>query len=250
MRASTGERLLRVCRRHQVSSSCPDCAFLPRRGRAARWFSPVLFAVAPRSLRNNRGLATLRVSGSPAALGGRGVGLFWAHRQCAVQVAPAAGACCRWHLSWSASLAARHRLSNSPTAERAQLQAQKEALFQAMLRDPGNLDITFAYADVSAKLGDNEAAVSALERMLLFNPNLPRVQLEIGALYFRMGSYEIARTYFEKARRSQPAGRGEGTHRELSRPDHRGCSARAAVRRLLLVRRRSTNRTPISQARR
>lgn len=90
------------------------------------------------------------------------------------------------------------------SAERAQLQAQKEALFQTMLRDPGNLDTTFSYADVSAKLGDNEAAVAALERMLLFNPDLPRVQLEVGALYFRMGSYEIARTYFEKAAAANP----------------------------------------------
>ena len=90
------------------------------------------------------------------------------------------------------------------SVERAQLQAQKDALFQRSLRDPGNLDTTFAYADVSAKLGDNEAAVSALERMLLFNPNLPRVQLELGALYFRMGSYDIARTYFERAAAANP----------------------------------------------
>src|SRR5215510_9622780 len=84
-------------------------------------------------------------------------------------------------------------------ADRATLQSRKDTLFQQMLREPANLDITFAYADVSAKLGDNEAAVAALERMLLFNPGLARVQLELGALYFRMGSYEIARTYFDKA---------------------------------------------------
>src|SRR5690242_8045576 len=73
-----------------------------------------------------------------------------------------------------------------------------------MLRQPANLDIAFAYADVSAKVGDNEAAVSALERMLVFNPNLPRVQLELGALYFRMGSYEISRSYFDKALAANP----------------------------------------------
>src|SRR5947209_12428327 len=88
--------------------------------------------------------------------------------------------------------------------ERGRLLAQKESLFQQMLRDPGNLDVTFTYADVSARLGDNEAAVSALERMLLFNPDLPRVQLELGALYFRMGSFEIARTYFDKAAANNP----------------------------------------------
>ncbi len=73
-----------------------------------------------------------------------------------------------------------------------------------MLRNPANLDATFAYADVSARLGDYEAAVSALERMLLFNPKLPRVQLELGALYFRMGSYDLARDYFAKAAAGNP----------------------------------------------
>jgi Tetratricopeptide repeat len=73
-----------------------------------------------------------------------------------------------------------------------------------MFRDPANLDVTFAYADLSARLGDYEAAVSALDRMLLFNPNLPRVQLELGALYYRMGSYELARDYFDKAAAANP----------------------------------------------
>ena len=86
----------------------------------------------------------------------------------------------------------------------ADLQAQKDALFQRMLRDPANLDVTFAYADVSARSGDYEAAVAALERMLLFNPDLPRVQLELGALYFRMGSYGIARDYFDRAAAANP----------------------------------------------
>lgn len=88
--------------------------------------------------------------------------------------------------------------------EKTKLEAQKEALFQKMLRNPANLDATFAYADVSARLGDYEAAVSALDRMLLFNPNLPRVQLELGALYFRMGSYDLARDYFAKAAAANP----------------------------------------------
>ncbi|HVH80273.1 MAG TPA: tetratricopeptide repeat protein [Stellaceae bacterium] len=95
----------------------------------------------------------------------------------------------------------------SPAAaeeNRAALEAQKDQLFQQMLANPANLDVAFAYADVSARLGDNEAAVSALERMLLFNPNLPRVDLELGALYFRMGSFEVAQTYFDKAAAGNP----------------------------------------------
>src|SRR5215471_9661127 len=35
--------------------------------------------------------------------------------------------------------------------------------------------------------------------MLLFNPNLPRIDLELGALYFRMGSFDLARDYLNKA---------------------------------------------------
>ena len=88
--------------------------------------------------------------------------------------------------------------------ERSRLEARKEALFQQMLRNPANLDVTFAYADVAARLGDYEAAVSALDRMLLFNPNLPRVELEIGALYFRMGSFDLARDYFARAAAANP----------------------------------------------
>lgn len=91
-----------------------------------------------------------------------------------------------------------------PSESGAALEARKEALFRQMLRNPANLDVTFAYADAAARSGDYEGAVSALERMLLFNPNLPRVQLELGALYFRMGSYDIARDYFAKAAASNP----------------------------------------------
>jgi tetratricopeptide (TPR) repeat protein len=101
-------------------------------------------------------------------------------------------------------IAASPAAKAQPADDPASLQARKTALFQQMLRDPSNLDVTFAYADVSAKLGDNEAAVAALERMLLFNPNLPRVDLELGVLYYRMGSFEAAQAYFDKARSFNP----------------------------------------------
>ena len=84
--------------------------------------------------------------------------------------------------------------------ERVKLETEKDQLFQQMYRDPANLDVTFAYADISARLGDYEAAVSALERMLLFNPNLPRVQLELGALYFRMVCLESCPDLFRQGR--------------------------------------------------
>jgi tetratricopeptide (TPR) repeat protein len=88
--------------------------------------------------------------------------------------------------------------------DRPRMLAEQDQLFQRMLREPGNLDVAFAYAAVSAKLGDNEAAATALERMLLFNPNLPWIDLELGALYLRMGSFDLARDYFNKALAANP----------------------------------------------
>ena len=69
--------------------------------------------------------------------------------------------------------------------------------FQEMLRQPSNLDVLFKFAMVAAQNGDIEGAISALERMLLVDPDLPRIRLELGVLYYRLGSYEVARTYLE-----------------------------------------------------
>lgn len=80
------------------------------------------------------------------------------------------------------------------------LTARRDALFAQTLQDPANLDVAFEYAMVSAQLGDYEGAIAALERILVFAPNLPRVQLELGALYYRIGATEMARTYFEAVR--------------------------------------------------
>jgi len=80
-----------------------------------------------------------------------------------------------------------------------QLLNQFDQTFKAMLANPADLDVTFRYAELAIQVGDFEAAISALERMLLFNPDLPRVRLELGVLYFRLGSYAVARSYLQRA---------------------------------------------------
>lgn len=84
-------------------------------------------------------------------------------------------------------------------AEDPVLLAQYNQLFARMLKDPANLDLMFEFASVAARLGRYEAAIGTLERMLLFNRDLPRVKLELGVLYFKLGSNEAARSYFEGA---------------------------------------------------
>lgn len=81
----------------------------------------------------------------------------------------------------------------------AAVQARRDELFKKMLADPSDLDVSFEYALLSARAGDLEAAVSTLERMLIFSPGLPRIQLELGALYYRLGAFETARGYFVEA---------------------------------------------------
>ena len=87
-----------------------------------------------------------------------------------------------------------------------QIQARREFLFNAMLQKPDDLDAAFEYAALSAQVGDIEAAISTLERMLIFAPGLPRLQLELGVLYYRLAAFETARSYFEaRDRRAERA---------------------------------------------
>jgi len=88
-------------------------------------------------------------------------------------------------------------LAQGPVDTTAEQQREYDATFQEMLNNPAILDILFKFATIATKTGDYEGAISALERMLLINPDLPRVRLELGVLYYRLGSYEVARTYFE-----------------------------------------------------
>lgn len=82
---------------------------------------------------------------------------------------------------------------------RAQDASEQQNLFQQMVRNPGNHEVTFAYVKVATARGDYEAAIGALERLLFYNPRLTRVKYELGALYFRLGSYEMAKRYFKEA---------------------------------------------------
>ncbi len=73
---------------------------------------------------------------------------------------------------------------------------EADLLFKRLLEKPNDLDAAFRYASIQSDLGDYEAAIGALERMLYYNPDLPRVKLELGVLYFHLHSYEMARSYF------------------------------------------------------
>ena len=86
--------------------------------------------------------------------------------------------------------------------------AEYDAAFQASQRNPADTATVLRYAAAAIKVNDLEGAISALERLLLISGDQPRVKLELGTLYYRLGSYEAARAYFDSARSSVLASYG------------------------------------------
>ncbi|MBY0381539.1 MAG: tetratricopeptide repeat protein [Xanthobacteraceae bacterium] len=85
------------------------------------------------------------------------------------------------------------------TPAAAQNAPYQDQLFQQMVRHPTDYELTYQYARVASENGDYEAAIGALERLLFYNPRLTRVKYELGSLYFRLGSFEMAKRYFHEA---------------------------------------------------
>lgn len=89
-------------------------------------------------------------------------------------------------------------LAGLPDAQGQTFTPEYRAAFEAMQTDPGNAEKALAFAQVAIETGDIEGALSALERLLIFNPDLPRIRVEIGILYFRLGSFEEARAQLRR----------------------------------------------------
>jgi Flp pilus assembly protein TadD len=101
-----------------------------------------------------------------------------------------------------APAAAPAQKTPEPTADQ---RAAYDKAFQATLEKPSDPETLARYADLAVKVGDIEGAISALERLLLIDANQPEVKLELGVLYYRLGSKEAALTYLEGARGSPEA---------------------------------------------
>ena len=76
---------------------------------------------------------------------------------------------------------------------------EQQRLFERMVQQPTDYDATMAYVRVATERGDYEAAIGALERLLYYNPHLALVKYELGTLYFRLRSFEMAKRYFREA---------------------------------------------------
>lgn len=95
--------------------------------------------------------------------------------------------------------AAAEQIGIAPPGTASIVQLDYETLFRQMYKSPSNLDANFKFTEQAVARGDYEAAIGALERILFFNPNLPQVKFELGILYFKLGSFEVARGYLQDA---------------------------------------------------
>ena len=86
----------------------------------------------------------------------------------------------------------------------AKVQEQRDAVFKKMFADPTNLTLLFEYANLSILVGDLEAAIGVFEQMLIYDNELPRIRLELGVLYFRLGAFALANTYLKSVKEFNP----------------------------------------------
>ena len=64
--------------------------------------------------------------------------------------------------------------------------AGEDVTFEQVLADPDNIDLNFRYAETQIRKGDVRGASATLERILLIEPDLPRVRLLYAIVQFRL----------------------------------------------------------------
>src|SRR5207237_3737882 len=77
--------------------------------------------------------------------------------------------------------------------------AAYDAAFKAMQEDPGNSDKAIRFAEAAAVARDLQGAIGALERVLIFNPDLATVRAQLGILYYKLGAQARAQDYLSRA---------------------------------------------------
>ncbi len=78
--------------------------------------------------------------------------------------------------------------------------AERDQLAAHIQAHPEDYDATYRFVTIATEMRDYEAGIGALERLLMFNPNLSRARKELGFLYARLGAWEIAAQHLRAAR--------------------------------------------------
>ena len=76
---------------------------------------------------------------------------------------------------------------------------QLQAAYADLLENPADPSRSVRYAAVAVRLGAVNDAVASLERLLLADPSLDNIRLELGLLYQKLGNEALAETYLDAA---------------------------------------------------
>ena len=74
-----------------------------------------------------------------------------------------------------------------------------DSLYKEGLKRPWDVTLAFAYVQACEDAGDYEGAIGALERVLFYVPENARVKTELGILYAKLHSNQMARSYLGAA---------------------------------------------------
>jgi hypothetical protein len=80
------------------------------------------------------------------------------------------------------------------------LRPEREVTYDDVLANPDNIDLNFAYAQVQIARGDLRSAAATLERMLLIEPDLPRVRLLYAIVLYRLDNLDEAERELQAVR--------------------------------------------------
>lgn len=79
------------------------------------------------------------------------------------------------------------------------LQQDYRAAYEALLADPDDPARLAAFANEASRIGNYEAAIGALEAILIQNPGLNQVRVELGVMYYRVRAHEVSRYHLNRA---------------------------------------------------
>ena len=74
-----------------------------------------------------------------------------------------------------------------------------DAALRRVLVDPADPEASFELARAAAEAGDLTSAIAALERLLILNPRLDNIKLELGVLYLETGATELGERLIREA---------------------------------------------------
>lgn len=79
------------------------------------------------------------------------------------------------------------------------IDSQVNEAFRQVLKDPSDQDAGQRYARLLISAGNYEGGIAALERQLLSPDPHPSIRLELGVLYYRLGSYQMSESLLQQA---------------------------------------------------